>query len=111
MPVTNEEESRLLTFLNMQTSIDHQYDYIGSQKACDNKWSPAGVVNLYDHVVVLERFDESMIVLKNMLGLSNSDLLYLRAKENDYTWGGGGLSAATLAKVKKALSASERLRF
>jgi len=107
MPVTNEEwESRLLTFLNMQTSIDHQYDYIGSQKACDNKWSPAGVVNLYDHVVVLERFDESMIVLKNMLGLSNSDLLYLRAKENDYTWGGGGLSAATLAKVKNALSAS-----
>jgi hypothetical protein len=107
MPVINEEwESRLLTFLNMQSSIDHQYDYIGSQKACDNKWSPAGVVNLYDHVVVLERFDESMIVLKNMLGLSNSDLLYLRAKENDYTWGGGGLSAATLAKVKNALSAS-----
>jgi hypothetical protein len=90
MPVTAEEwKSRLVTFLNMQPSSDRQYDYIGSQKACDNKWSPAGVVNLYDHVVVLERFNESMVVLKNLLGLSNADLLYLRSKSNEYKWGGG----------------------
>ena len=90
MPVTAEEwKSRLVTFLNMQTSMNKQYDYIGSQKARDNEWSPAGIVNLYDHVVVLERFDESMVVLKNLLGLSNADLLYLRSKSNDYKWGGG----------------------
>jgi hypothetical protein len=30
-----------------------------------------------------------MVVLKNLLGLSNADLLYLRAKSNEYKWGGG----------------------
>ena len=90
MPVTAEEwKSRLVTFLNMQPSSNRQYDYIGSHKARDNEWSPAGVVKLYDLVVVLERFDESMVVLKNLLGLSNADLLYLRSKSNEYNWGGG----------------------
>jgi len=92
MPKTAEDwKSRLVTFLNMKTSIDMQYDYISSQKARDEEWSPAAVVKLYDHVIVLERFDESMVVLKNLLGLSNSDLLYLRSKNNEYKWGGGSI--------------------
>jgi len=63
-------------------------------------------------VGVLERFTESVLVLKEMLGLSLADVLYIPAKLAEYDWGGTtGISDGTLAKVKALFNGAEDFKY
>ena len=46
----------------------------------DKDASAAAVISHYHFIVIAERFDESMVVLKHKLGLKFSDLFYIKAK-------------------------------
>ena len=41
-----------------------------------------GILESYNFIAVTERMDESLVVLKELLGLKTSDILYLSAKQN-----------------------------
>lgn len=40
------------------------------------------IMDLYDYIGIVERFDESLVVLKLLLGLESQDILYLSAKSS-----------------------------
>ncbi len=42
--------------------------------------SPQNVINQYNLVLITERFDESLIVLKSMLDLTFEDIMYVSVK-------------------------------
>jgi hypothetical protein len=50
----------------------------------------------YDLMILVERFDESMVVMQMMLGLETSDMLYLSSKQ------AGSYSGEQCRKLKKA---------
>ena len=109
-PETRDEwEARLMTYLQHLPSPDLQTTYIESEKAANNNWSPSQIVDSYDLVLVVERFDESVVVLKTLLGLTFDDVLYLRSKEASYEWGPGGgeLSKEGMQKVKNFMKNSK----
>ena len=63
-------------------------------------------------VGVLERFTESLVVLKEMLGLSLADVLYIPAKSAEYDWGDAAeISDGTLAKVKALFNGAEDYKY
>lgn len=40
------------------------------------------IIDYYDLILITEYFDESLILLKNLLSLDFTDIVYLKAKEN-----------------------------
>ena len=63
-------------------------------------------------VGVMERFTESVLVLKEMLGLSLADVLYIPAKSAEYDWGNAkDISDGTLAKVKALFHGAEDYKY
>ena len=63
-------------------------------------------------VGVLEKFTESVLVLKEMLGLSLADVLYIPAKSGKYDWGNAkDISDGTLAKVKALFHGAEDYKY
>ena len=63
-------------------------------------------------VGVMERFTESVLVLKEMLGLSLADVLYIPAKSAEYDWGDAkDISDGTLAKVKALFNGAEDYKY
>ena len=63
-------------------------------------------------VGVMERFTESVLVLKEMLGLSLADVLYIPAKSAEYDWGDAkDISDGTLAKVKALFHGAEDYKY
>lgn len=63
-------------------------------------------------VGVLERFTESILIMKEMLGLSLADVLYIPAKLAEYDWGGATeISDGTLAKVKALFNGAEDFKY
>lgn len=105
----SEWEQRFLEFVKRQ-SKHCQYHYIKNNRAKEELgWSGAQVAEIYDLVMVLERYNESVVVLKNMLnGVSFGDVLYaLNSKYFGYEWGGDPLSQEAIDNVKAHFSDSK----
>ncbi|KAG1681181.1 hypothetical protein FOA52_015624 [Chlamydomonas sp. UWO 241] len=72
--------------------------------------SPVQAVSHYDLVAVMERFDESLVVLRHVLGLELGELLYVKAKSlpHNYTYNlPGGEGSTSLPPVTRLLEAEE----
>ena len=76
----NEIRDRLKEYIE-ETCLDCEYDYIKTKD---------GKTNALDFLGITERFNESLIVLKEMLGLDYASILYLYANGTPQDWDGKG---------------------
>ena len=113
LPTTKKEiEDRLLLFVE-EANINEERDYC--LPAEGKKWSVHQVMDNLDFVGVTERFDESLIVIKEIFNLDYSDILYLSAKVVEYDWlgtdkensGENILSPRVQAKVEQMMEDSD----
>jgi hypothetical protein len=96
----NEIRDRLKEYIE-ETCSDCEHDYIKTKD---------GKANALDFIGITERFNESLIVLKEMLGLDYASILYLYANDTPQDWDGKGskeLPQGFVDMVKGMLSESK----
>ena len=83
----NEIEERLIQYVE-NSNINIERDYCLPQAGVNEQWSVQKMMDNLDFVGITERFDENLIVLKEIFNLDYSDILYLSANVIEYNWGG-----------------------
>ena len=96
----NEIEERLIEYVE-HANINIERDYCMPQAGINEQWSVQRMMDNLDFVGITERFDENLIVLKEIFNLEYSDILYLSANVIEYNWGG------TASGAEATIGASE----
>ena len=96
----NEIEKRLIEYVE-HANINIERDYCMPQAGVNEQWSVQRMMDNLDFVGITERFDENLIVLKEIFNLEYSDILYLSANVIEYNWSG------TASGAEATMGASE----
>ena len=96
----NEIEKRLIEYAE-HANINIERDYCMPQAGVNEQWSVQRMMDNLDFVGITERFDENLIVLKEIFNLEYSDILYLSANVIEYNWSG------TASGAEATMGASE----
>ena len=109
VPSTKKEiEDRLLKYVQY-TNTNIESDYCTPTLGKEQNWSTNQIVDAMDFVGITERFDENLIVMKEIFNLEYSDILYLSANVIEYDWHAGTSARLGLGDNKESQLGEETL--